>query len=58
MGPKMQDFAQESTCSKEIVLKQSWMNYGSSQSAKLYFQSQFFMSKIDGIKKDHLWISI
>ena len=28
VGPKMQDFAQESTCSKEIILKQSYNELG------------------------------
>ena len=61
VGPKMQDFAQESTCSKEIILKQSYNDlwfFKKCQNCtfKVYFPSQkstgFFQ------KKKHLRISI
>ena len=47
VGPKMQDFAQESTCSKEIVLKQNnpAMNYGSSKSAKIVLSKSILYVK-------------
>ena len=47
VGPKMQDFAQESTCSKEIVLKQNnpAMNYALSKSAKIILTKSIFYVK-------------
>ena len=59
MGPKMQTF-----CLRFDMLKGNrcilriWGAPVFQKVPKLYFQSQFSMSKIDGIKKNHLRISI
>ena len=45
VGPKMQDFAQESTCSKEIFLNNPTMNYGSSKSAEIVLSKSIFYVK-------------
>ena len=51
VGPKMQEFCKRINMLKGFLKKNNpMMNYGSSKSApKLYFQSQFSMSKLDGI---------
>ena len=60
VGPKI--FAQDLTCSKEIVLKQSWEEeWFVKKVPKSFFQGQFSTSKSDEIffkKKNHLRISI
>ena len=49
---KCKFFAQESTCSKEIVLKQPWDElWFVKKVPKSYFQSQFSMSKSTEFKK-------
>ena len=51
VGPKKQDFWPRINVPKGKKNKDPSMNYGLSKSAKINFQSQFSMSKIDGIKK-------
>ena len=60
VSPKMQDFSPRINTLKDFFLNNPTMNYGLSKSAENHFQSQFSMSKIDGIfsKKNHLRILI